>query len=109
MQEVELKLYVRDLDAVRQRLEAAGSRLEHPRVYERNVRYDDDAHTLTAMGVVLRLRQDTRTRLTYKDGSEIAADTGVHSRFEAEIEVSDFDTMDTILSRLGFQPYWIYE
>ena len=23
--------------------------------------------------------------------------------------MSDFDTMDTILNRLGFRPYWIYE
>lgn len=109
MQEVELKLYVPDLDAVRQRLESLGARLKAPRVYERNTRYENGAQSLSPAGIVLRLRQDTRTRLTYKDGGEMAGDSGIHSRFEAEVEVSDFDTMDTILRKLGYQPYWIYE
>jgi adenylate cyclase class 2 len=57
--------------------------------------------------VVVRLRQDTRVRLTYKEGGELVG--GAHSRFEAEVEVSDFETMQTILAKLGYTPAWVYE
>ena len=106
--EEEMKLFVADLGAVARQLEAAGAKLTGPRVYERNVRYDDDSHALTSLGIVVRLRQDTRVRLTYKEGGE-TSDTDVLSRFEAEVQVSDFDGMDTILKKLGLQPYMIYE
>jgi adenylate cyclase class 2 len=105
--ETEVKLYVPYLEAVQARLETIGAELTAPRVYERNVRYDNAERTMTPAGIVLRLRQDTRARLTYKaDGTE---QNGIVSRFEAEVEVSDFDTMETILGRLGYTPYMIYE
>ena len=106
--EIEIKLYVPDLEAVRARLESSGATLKAPRIYERNVRYDDAAHEIARKGVVLRLRQDTRTRLTYKSDGKIL-DNGLFSRFEAEVEVSDFDTMDTILRELGYETAFIYE
>jgi adenylate cyclase, class 2 len=105
--ETEVKLYVPNLDAIRQRLEAAGARLTAPRIYERNVRYDDAERTLTPRGVVVRLRQDARVRLTYKD--EGTVENGIVSRYEAEVEVSDFAGMETILGKLGYTPYLIYE
>ncbi len=107
--EVELKLYAPDLGAVEQRLLAAGAHLEAPRVFERNVRYDNRSNNLTSKGVVLRLREDTRVRLTYKDDSEGSGSGGIRSRFEAEVEVSDFDAMHTILVKLGYVPYMTYE
>jgi adenylate cyclase, class 2 len=106
--EVELKLYVPDLIEVRTRLEHAGAVLAQARILERNVRYADDSNRFNLRGIVLRLRQDTHTRLTYKD-SEVFSEGGVQSRFEAEVEVSDFDAMHTILAKLGFHPYMIYE
>jgi len=105
--ETEIKLYVPDLQAVQKKLQTAGAILKAPRVYERNVRYDDAEHTLTPSGKVIRLRQDTRIRLTYKDEGTVA--DGVVSRFEAEVEVSDFDAMETILGKMGYSPYLIYE
>lgn len=109
--EIEVKLYVPDLDAVAQRLEALGAVLTAPRVYERNIRYENAAGTLARSDVVLRLRQDTRARLTYKGAAQAAqhAAEGIRARFEAEVEVSDFDTMDLILRQLGFTPHMIYE
>lgn len=106
--ENEVKLYVPDLVAAARRVEAAGGTLKAPRVYERNVRYDDDARSLNATGTVLRLRQDTRARLTYKDGERLSGEYG-SSRFEAEVEVSDFATMETILGKLGYHPVMVYE
>lgn len=106
--EVELKLYVPELGAVRERLEHLGARLVSPRVYEHNVRYENEAKTLSPNGIVVRLRQDTRVLLTYK-GASLKLDDGVRTRFEAEVEVSDFDAMETILGKLGYFPYMRYE
>ncbi|MBI1282087.1 MAG: CYTH domain-containing protein [Anaerolineaceae bacterium] len=105
--ETEVKLYVPDLAAVQQKLVAAGAELTAPRVYERNVRYDNKERTMTPHGMVVRLRQDSRVRLTYKDDGTF--ENGVVSRFEAEVEVSDFDAMETILGKLGYTPYLVYE
>ncbi len=106
--ETEIKLYVPDLEAVRRRLEAVGAVLSAARVFERNVRYDTPDEKLRANKAVLRLREDTRVRLTYKDGEKSAGTHGM-TRFEAELEVSDFDTMQTILERLGYVPFMTYE
>lgn len=105
--ETEVKLYCPDLETVRQRLESAGAELVAPRVFERNVRYENDSETLTANGIVVRLREDTRIRLTYKGPGTVAE--GIMSRFEAEVEVSDFDTMSLILEHLGYRTYMTYE
>lgn len=107
--ETELKLYVPDLAAVAARLGAAGAALITPRVYERNIRYENAAGTLRAERKVVRLRQDTRVRFTYKDEGAASAESGIVSRFEAEVEVSDFDTMHLILGKLGYHPHLIYE
>lgn len=108
MQETEIKLYVPDLQAVEARLRELGATLAHPRVFEKNVRYDDADGSLTAARRVLRLRQDDGVRLTFKDDGA-ALDGGPYTRFEAETTVGDFATMEVILGRLGYQPYLIYE
>lgn len=107
--EHEIKLYVRDLAAVERRLIAAGAALTAPRVLEVNSRYENADSTLTASSKVLRLRRDARIRLTYKDEHGIPLPGGGRTRFEAEVEVSDFDAMAAILDKLGFRPYMTYE
>ncbi len=107
MQEVEVKLHTPDLDAVKRALEAAGATLLKPRVFERNVRYDSADGSLTAAGIVLRLRQDEVVKLTYK--ADASMERGIVSRFEAEVELSDFETMDVILRRLGYEVALVYE
>jgi adenylate cyclase class 2 len=106
--EIEIKLHVPDLDVVRERLEAADATLVSPRIYERNIRYDNAAHTMVRQGVILRLRQDSRARLTFK-APGMTNVHGLYERYEAEVEVSDFETMDVILTRLGYVPSMIYE
>jgi adenylate cyclase, class 2 len=105
--ETEIKIWVDDLHAVTTRLRALGAALAAPRVFERNNRYDRSDGSLTASGIVLRLRQDSRARLTYKEPGSIQ--DGVISRFEAELEVSNFDTAAKILERLGFIFSFAYE
>ncbi|MCU0497360.1 MAG: class IV adenylate cyclase [Anaerolineae bacterium] len=107
--ETEVKLYVTDLASVAKRLEALGAVLIAPRVFERNVRYENADHTLTPRHIVLRLRQDTRARLTYKEPPTEIIDLDIPARFEAEVEVSDFETMELILHKLGFFPHVVYE
>ncbi|MCY3831451.1 MAG: class IV adenylate cyclase [Chloroflexi bacterium] len=106
-QEVEVKLHTPDLSKIRDALEAAGATLTKPRVFERNLRYDSADGSLKTAGVVLRLRQDEAAKLTYKADSSV--ESGIVSRFEAEVEVSDFETMDVILRRLGYKVALIYE
>ncbi len=107
MVETEVRLYVPDLTPLPARIEAAGGALVSPRVLEYNIRYDSANHGLTERGIVLRLRRDTRARLTYKEAPQ--ADDDVISRLEAEVTVDDFEKMDFMLRRLGFTPFTVYE
>ncbi len=109
--ETEVKLYVPDLARVRARLETLDARVTAPRILERNVRYDTPDMALRARAAILRLRQDTRIRLTYKDEAESNAQLSTlgKTRFEAEVTVDDFDAMQTILIKLGLEPTQVYE
>ena len=106
--ETEVKIKVRDLKTVEDKLRAAGATLKAERVREYDVRYDDAENTLTSSARVLRLRQDSRVRLTYK-GKGTATSGGALTRTELEVTISDFDTMGLILSELGYHVAWIYE
>jgi adenylate cyclase class 2 len=106
--ETEVKIHVDDLSIVAYRLKMAGAALVAPRVYERNIRYDDAEGSFAASERVLRLRQDSRARLTFKDAGTSDA-RGILSRPEYEVEVSDFAAMQAILQRLGYQEMWVYE
>ncbi|MEM6282784.1 MAG: class IV adenylate cyclase [Chloroflexota bacterium] len=108
--EIEVKVFVTEFAPVAVKLVALGAELTVPRLYERNVRYENADRTFSEQGIVLRLRQDKRIRLTYKEPLDSsAAARGIHSRFEAEVAVSNYDAMNTILTRLGFHPYMVYE
>jgi adenylate cyclase class 2 len=107
--EVEVKFLVDDLDVVRARLAAAGAEPVAPRVHERNVRFDTPDAALLSREELLRLRQDTRVRLTYKGLAAEDAGSEAKIREELEVTVDDFDRMATILQRLGFAPVQTYE
>ncbi len=105
--ETEVKLYVPHLELMQVRLERLGATLIAPRVFERNVRFENAERTLTVHGIVVRLRQDSRVRLTYKEAG--TARDGIVSRTEIEVEVSDFAAMKALLGKLGYAPYMGYE
>jgi adenylate cyclase class 2 len=106
--ETEVKIKVVDLAEIERKLQALQAVLNAPRVYERNVRYEDANNTLSRDERILRLRQDTRARLTYKEPHEQSS-SNVNIRTELEVEVSDFETMDLLLKKLGYHEAWIYE
>jgi adenylate cyclase, class 2 len=105
--ETEIKLYTPDHAPILQKMHQLGARLAYPRVLETNLRYENATDTLTPQGIVLRLRQDNRARLTYKDGGTIS--DGIITRQELEVEVSDLQIMHLILERLGFRVALKYE
>ena len=106
-QELEIKLYLADLPALKGKLEAAGAQLAEDRLHEINLRFDLPDGELTRTAQVLRLRQDTAARMTYKGPGETIA--GVHARREIEFTVSDFQSAQALLETLGYQVSLMYE
>lgn len=107
--EVEVKFLVPDLPALRDSLLALGATPVHARVFERNERFETGEAALLRRGELLRLRQDTGVRLTFKGPSAADAASEVKIREEIEVAVGDFDVMSAILQRLGFRPVQTYE
>jgi adenylate cyclase class 2 len=107
--EVEVKFFMPDLTAFRERLLAAGAVLVKPRVFERNVVFDTADKRLFRELSLLRLRQDTAVTLTYKSTPKNLPQSEAKVREELEVTVTDFDTLAQILQRLGFAPMQVYE
>lgn len=106
-QEIEVKFYIRDLKAVEARLRELGAQLVQPRVLETNIRFDLPDDRLRSEGQVLRLRQDTAARLTYKGAGTKAQ--GILNREEIEFVVDDYDKAKRFLEALGYQKSVYYE
>jgi adenylate cyclase class 2 len=107
--EIEVKFLVRDLAAIRSRLGLAGGSLSKVRIYERNIRFDTPWESLLMQGKLLRLRQDTVARITFKAEPEEQHTSEVRIREEIEMEVEDFDTAVHILEKIGFVQKEVYE
>jgi adenylate cyclase class 2 len=107
MQEIEAKFYVMDLPRIESRLQDLEAHLIQPRVLETNIRFDLPEASLRSEGRVLRLRQDTEARLTYKSAS--TNQQGVLNRTEIEFAVEDFEKAKQFLEALGYQKLIYYE
>jgi len=105
--EIEVKFYLPDIESMQRRIVSLGAESKG-RVFENNIRYEDDCNTLIEKKSLLRLRRDTKTILTFKS---IPPDAGTEFKIfnELEVEVSDFETMNQILEKLGLHPEQIYE
>jgi len=105
--EVEIKLPVHDLDALRRQIALQGWRQLGPRTLEINVLFDREDNSLRGSGVVLRLRQyGDRRVLTYKGPGR----NGKHKvREEIETTVADLEAIEAIFARLGFRSGFRYE
>jgi len=106
-QEIEAKFYVRDLKQIETRLLAWEATMIQLRVLEKNTRFDLPDVSLRSDGRVLRLRQDTEARLTYKSAG--TNEQGILSRTEIEFVVEDFDKAKQFLEALGYQKLIYYE
>ena len=105
--EVEVKFFVDDIDGIRHRLTALGAESKG-RVFENNIRYEDADRKLIQKQSLLRLRQDQKATLTFKF-KPVAESLDFKIFDELEVEVSDFKTMDRILTRVGLQAVQRYE
>lgn len=109
--ETEVKIRVDSLVEIAARLDSAGATIAAPRILEQNLRLDAPDHSLSRARKVLRLRHDSRTRLTYKEDppeSGVNSD-GISRRTEIEVDVSDLNKMRLILEKIGYQSMWTYE
>jgi adenylate cyclase class 2 len=105
--EIEVKFYLSDMDAIRDRILELGA-VSMGRVFETNLRFDDSDNRLIEKKSLLRLRRDTKTTLTFKSEPPFK-----NNQFkilkELEVEVSNFTTMKHILESLGFRGEQVYE
>lgn len=107
--ETELKIPVRDLEAVRRCLaEMPGAVELHPSEREVNILLDTTDGKLEAAGRVLRLRRiGDRQLLTLKGPASFEG--AIKHREELELAVSDVAALAAIFDRLGYQPVVRYE
>jgi len=106
-QEIEVKFFVLNLAAVGRRLKEMEAQQVQARTHELNLRFDTPDSQLARQFRVLRLRQDTAARLTFK-GPAMGKD-GVRIRQEIEFVVGDFRAARAFLEALGYQVSMIYE
>ena len=105
--EIEVKFYLPDIERMQRRILALGAESKG-RVFENNVRYEDENNTLIRKKSLLRLRRDAKTILTFKSSPPVAG-TEFKVFNELEVEVSDFESMNRILQNLGLYPEQLYE
>jgi len=105
--EIEVKFLLQDQTEFMGKMEQLGAVCIQSRVFERNLRFDTPDGRLRASRQVLRLRQDTLARLTFKGPALEFQPVAI--RPEIEFAVSDFDAAREFLEALGYQVSVIYE
>jgi len=106
-QEKEIKLFIKNLPTLAERLRLCGGELIQPRVYEKNIRLDTSDAKLQQARKLLRLRQDDQVRVTFKENAHL--EDGVITRTEIEFGVTDLDAVQKLFEGLGYYPAIVYE
>lgn len=107
MVETEIKIRIRDLQAVREKLQALGATIVRERVLEENTLYDFPEGTLKSGRRALRLRKSgKRATLTFKGSPQKSRSFKVREEFETG--VGDWGQLRKILKALGLQPTFSY-
>lgn len=106
-EEVEVKFYIRNLKALEERIRSLGAQLTQPRTLEQNLRFDTPLKELSKDFKVLRLRHDTKSRLTFKGPSDYVDGTRV--RKEIEFSIEDFQAARRLFEELGYQVAMRYD
>lgn len=105
--ELEVKFFLAHPERLSARLEALGAQISAPRVHEVNLRFDTPSGALTRSGCLLRLRQDSQARLTYKGPGQVSG--GARLRQELEFTIGDLSTAQAVFEALGYQVMLMYE
>jgi adenylate cyclase, class 2 len=107
-EEIEVKIPVESLTAVREKLHASGAALRSAAHAESNVLFDDAERRLSGSGRTVRLRRAAgRVILTYKGPARFQ--DGAKTREERETVVSDPEEAQAILAGLGLTPRFRYD
>lgn len=109
--ETEIKFFLQDRqdrERVRKRIIDIGA-ASRGQVFETNIRFEDQQKSLLKNRRLLRLRQDSRARLTLKSDGPDPNERRYKVRRELEVEVSDFGTAKAILEALGYAEEQVYE
>ncbi len=105
--EVEVKIRISEIAAIRARLRRHGFRVAKRRVFEVNDVFDTPGAVLRLNKQLLRVRQaGPLTTLTFKDKPLTAKHK---TREEIELTLSDAKAFGDILERLGYQVNFRYE
>jgi len=105
--ETELKFKVDDFAKFRAELKRQGATFKGI-TQEQNFCFDDKERSLKRNDNLLRLRTvGDKTLLTFKGAKE--KDGDLKKREELELEISNFELMKSVLVRLGFTVYRVYE
>jgi adenylate cyclase, class 2 len=101
MLEIEIKAILADPEAMKEHLRQLGA-MAGPVLQEKDLYYQHPYRDFVQTNEALRLRMTNgQCRITYK-GPRMAGMAKI--RFEAETEIGDYETMTSILDRLGFRP-----
>ena len=107
--EIELKFPIESKDGLADRLARLGF-TSQGEVFESNIVLDTPDLSLRSQSRLLRLRQDKKIRLTWKEPHE---DESLSERYkakrESELELGDLETMRHILHRMGYTEERVYE
>jgi adenylate cyclase class 2 len=107
IQETEVKFLIVDASQIEHRLLDLHPRLVQARTHEHNLRFDTSRGDFSQAGRVLRLRQDSSVRLTYKGPAQLKS--GASDRLEIEFTADDFAAARDLLIALDYQIVFIYE
>jgi len=105
--EIEVKFHLPEIEPIRDRMFAMKA-THSGRVFENNIRFENALKSLKKEGILLRLRQDDRSRLTFKSRLS-TPDTQFKVHRELEVEVGNFHACHSILEALGYYPEQAYE
>lgn len=106
MLEIEIKAVLAAPGPMKELLRRAGA-VARPVLQERDLYYQHPSRDFGQTNEALRLRMtNDQCRVTYK-GPRMAGTAKI--RFEAETVIGDYETMKSILERLGFRPVGIVE
>lgn len=106
--EIEIKLRLtQDLPEIRKKLRRLGFRIHKSRAFESNILFDDTKRRLRKHGKLLRVRRSGRRGLlTLKGPSEVSR---YKKRWEMEADLDDGESIERILTHLGYHPVFRYE
>ena len=108
MVEIEVKLRIKDIGSITNKIINQGAKLEKERFFEENTFYDSPSHLLYKKRQALRLRKiNKKTFFTFKGAPQKSRKFKI--REEYETEVKNEKQLKKILKSIGLSPVFNYK